>query len=59
MPQDTALMVNMDYLKLAELRPLAYQELKNWFCIKGFIEMENTLKVLHPDAITMYTKKTA
>lgn len=60
MPQDTALMVNMDYLKLAELRPLAYQELaKTGSSIKGFIEMENTLKVLHPDAITMYTKKTA
>lgn len=60
MPENTALMVNMDYLKLAELRPLAYQELaKTGSSIKGFIEMENTLKVLHPDAVTMYTKKTA
>ena len=60
MPENTALMVNMDYLKLAELRPLAYQELaKNGSSIRGFIEMENTLKVLHPDAIVQYTKKTA
>lgn len=60
MPENTCLMVNMDYLALAELRPLAYQELaKTGSSIKGFIEMENTLKVLHPDAIVQYSKKTA
>ncbi len=60
MPVDTCLMANMDFLKLAELRPLTYAELaKTGSSTKGFIEMENTLKVLHPSALTMYTKKTA
>lgn len=60
MPQDTCLMANMDFLKIAELRPLFYSELaKTGSSTKGFIEMENTLKVLHPSALTMYTKKTA
>lgn len=60
MPQDTCLMANMDFLKLAELRPLTYAELaKVGSSTKGFIEMENTLKVLHPSALTMYTKKAA
>lgn len=60
MPVDTCLMVNTDFLKLAELRALIYSDLaKTGSSRKGFIEMENTLKVLHPDAITMYSKKTA
>ncbi len=60
MPKDTCLMANMDFLKLAELRPLTYAELaKTGSSTKGFIEMENTLKVLHPNALTMYTKKSA
>lgn len=60
MPQDTCLMANMDFLKLAELRLLTYAELaKTGSSTKGFIEMENTLKVLHPDAIIQYTKKIA
>lgn len=60
MPQDTCLMANMDFLKIAELRPLFYSELaKTGSSTKGFIEMENTLKVLHPSALTMYSKKTA
>lgn len=60
MPQDTCIMANMDFLKLAELRPLFYSELaKTGSSTKGFIEMENTLKVLHPSALTMYSKKTA
>lgn len=60
MPVDTCLMANMDFLKIAELRPLFYSELaKTGSSTKGFIEMENTLKVLHPSALTMYSKKTA
>ncbi|WP_042681984.1 SU10 major capsid protein [Anaerosalibacter massiliensis] len=60
MPENTCLMVNTDFLKLAELRALIYSDLaKTGSSRKGFIEMENTLKVLHPDAITMYSKKTA
>lgn len=60
MPENTCLMTNMDYIKLAELRPLVYAELaKTGSSMKGFIEMENTLKVLHPDAIVQYSKKTA
>lgn len=58
MQQDTCLMVNMNYLKLAELRPLVYYDLaKTGSSKKGFIEMENTLKVLHPDAIVQFSKK--
>lgn len=59
MPADTALMVNMDFLKLGILqgRGLAYSELaKTGSSTKGMIEMENTLKVLHPSAITQYSK---
>ena len=60
MPVDSCIMANMDFLKIAELRPLTYAELaKTGSSTKGFIEMENTLKVLHPSALTMYTKKTA
>lgn len=60
MPTDTALMVNMNYLKLAELRALAYSDLaKTGSSKKGYIECENTLKVLHPDAIMQYSKKQA
>lgn len=59
MPTNTMVLANMQYLKLAELRPLVYQELaKTGSSRKGFIEMENTLKFLHPAAATMY-KKTA
>lgn len=58
MPSDTCLMVNMNYLKLAELRPLAYYDLaKTGSAKKGYIEMENTLKVLHPDAVVQFSKK--
>jgi len=57
MPTDTCLMVNMNYLKFAELRALAYADLaKTGSSKKGYIEMENTLKVLHPDAIVQFTK---
>ncbi len=60
MPQDTCIMANMDFLKLAELRPLVYSDLaKTGSSRKGFIEMENSIKVLHPDAIVQYSKKTA
>ncbi len=60
MPVDTALMVNMDFIKLAELRALAYYDLaKTGSSQKGFIEMENTIKVLHPDAVVQYSKKSA
>lgn len=59
MPINTMVLCNMQYLKLAELRPLVYQDLaKTGSSRKGFIEMENTLKVLHPAAATMF-KKTA
>ncbi|ANW98736.1 hypothetical protein CSTERTH_06675 [Thermoclostridium stercorarium subsp. thermolacticum DSM 2910] len=59
MPVDTMVLCNMQYLKLAELRPLVYQDLaKTGSSRKGFIEMENTLKYLHPAAATMF-KKTA
>ncbi|QUH20218.1 SU10 major capsid protein [Alkaliphilus sp. B6464] len=60
MPVDTCLMANMNYLKFAELRALAYSDLaKTGSSKKGYIEMENTLKVLHPDAIMQYSKKQA
>ena len=60
MPVDTCVMANMDYIKLAELRPLAYYDLAMvGSSKKGFIEMENTIKVLHPDAVVQYSKKTA
>lgn len=55
LPVDTALMVNMDFLKLPELRALTYYDLATTGSAKrGFIEVENTLKVLHPSAITKY-----
>lgn len=51
MPENTAILANMDYLKLAELRPLTYQDLaKTGSSRRGFIEMENTLKFMHPTA---------
>lgn len=57
MPVDTMILANMQYLKLAELRPLVYQNLaKTGSSRKGFIEMENTLKYLHPAAATMFRK---
>jgi len=57
MPMNTMVLANMQYLKLAELRPLVYQDLaKTGSSRKGFIEMENTLKVLHPAAATMFRK---
>lgn len=59
MPIDTCMLVNADYLKLAELRPTQYQDLaKTGDSRKGFIVCENTLKVLNPNAIQMF-KKTA
>ncbi|GFR35350.1 SU10 major capsid protein [Thermobrachium celere] len=46
------LFVNMDYLKLAELRPLQYHDLATTGdSKKGYIVMENTLKVTNPYAI--------
>lgn len=57
MPADTMIIANMEYLRLGELRPLQYQELsKTGDSRKGFIVMENTLKVLNPNAITIYIK---
>lgn len=57
MPVDTCMLVNMDYLKLAGLRPLHYEELaKTGDSRKGFIVMENTLKVTNPFAVKMFTK---
>jgi hypothetical protein len=57
MPLNTMILANMQYLKLAELRPLVYQDLaKTGSSRKGFIEMENTLKFLHPAAATMFRK---
>jgi len=57
MPVNTMILCNLKYLKLAELRPLAYQDLaKTGSSRKGFIEMENTLKFLHPAAATMFKK---
>lgn len=59
MPLDTCALVNLDYLKLSELRNMQYQDLaKTGDSRKGFIVMENTLKVKHPGALTVF-KKTA
>ena len=59
MPENTCMLVNLDYINLAELRPLAYEDLaKTGDSRKGFIAMENTLKVVNPYAIKMF-KKTA
>lgn len=59
MPTDTAIMANLDYIKLGVLqnRDLAYNELgKIGSSTRGLIEMENTIKVLHPGALTQYKK---
>lgn len=57
MPQNHMILANMDYLKFASLRPLKYQDLaKTGSSRKGFIEMENTLKFLHPTAATMFVR---
>ena len=57
MPEDTAIMANLDFLKIGELRPLQFVELaKTGSSTKGMIEMENTLKVLHPTALVQYSK---
>lgn len=57
MPQDTCMLVNMDYLKLGELRALVYAEMaKTGDSRKGFITMENTLKMLNPSAVKMFKK---
>lgn len=57
MPTKSMIMANMDYLKFASLRPLKYQDLaKTGSSKKGFIEMENTLKFMNPNAAVMYTK---
>lgn len=57
MPTDTCMLVNMDYLKVAELRALFYEELaKTGDSRKGFITMENTLKVVNPYAVKMFKK---
>lgn len=60
MPVDTMVLANLDYLKLAELRPLHYEDLaKTGDSRKGFIVMENTLKFLNPAAATKYVKTAA
>ena len=60
MPVDTMILANMNYLKMAELRPLQYHDLaKTGDSRKGFIVMENTLKFLHPTAAVMWKKQTA
>ena len=52
MPENTAIMANTDFLRIGELRPLHFAELaKSGSSTKGMIEMENTIKVLHPHAI--------
>ena len=57
MPADTAVMANLDFLKIGELRPLHFAELaKTGSSTKGMIEVENTLKVLHPTALVQFTK---
>ncbi|MCY6372761.1 SU10 major capsid protein [Clostridium ganghwense] len=56
LPVNTMALVNLDYLKMAELRPLMYEDLaKTGDSRKGFICMENTLKVLHPDFAVQFT----
>lgn len=60
MPQDTCMLVNIDYLKLSELRAMQYADLaKTGDSRKGFIVIENTLKVLNPNAVQMFHKKAA
>lgn len=54
LPENTCLMVNMDYLSLGELRPLIYNDLaKTGDSRKGYIVCENTLKVTNPNAVVM------
>lgn len=56
MPINTAVMVNIRYLKLAELRSLKYYDLaRTGSSRKGFIEMENTLMFKHPAAAVKLT----
>jgi hypothetical protein len=56
MPTNTAILVNMRYLQLAELRPLKYYDLaRTGSSRKGFIEMENTLMYKHPAAAVKLT----
>lgn len=57
MPENTMILANMEYLKFAQLRPFAYQDLaKTGSSRKGFTEMENTLKFMNPTAATMFVK---
>lgn len=57
---DECLLVNLDYLKIAELSPLTVEELgKTGDNDKYLLTVENTLKVLNTNAITHYKKKAA
>ena len=60
MPLNTMILVNLDYLKVAELRGLHYEDLaKTGDSRKGFIVMENTLKFLNPTAAVKFVKTVA
>lgn len=60
MPEKTALLVNMDHLKISELRPLQYENLgKTGDSEKGILTVENTLKVLNTNAITKFVDTSA
>ena len=57
MPENTAIMANLDFLKIGELRPLHFAELaKTGSSTKGMIEIENTIKVLSPHCLVQYAK---
>ena len=56
MPINTMALVNLDYLQLAQLRPVQFHDLaKTGDNIKGFVVAENTLKFLHPVAAVSFT----
>jgi hypothetical protein len=60
MPVDTMALVNLDYLQLGELRKMQYHDLaKSGDSKKGFVVMENTLRVLSPNAGVKFTKTSA
>jgi len=60
MPVDTMALVNLDYLQLGELRKMQYHDLaKSGDSRKGFVVMENTLRVLSPNAGVKFTKTSA
>ncbi len=60
MPVDTMALINLDYLQLGELRKMQYHDLaKSGDSKKGFVVMENTLRVLSPNAGVKFTKTSA